>query len=105
MPESFFNKAADQRPVTLLKKSLWQGCFPVNFVKCQRTPFSQNSSGRQLLDLTLLYLHDLFLIILIILIILMILIILKLTQPMESFWCLKSRLVSKREDDLPWRYI
>ena len=89
MPESFFNKAADQRPVTLLKKSLWQGCFPVNFVKCQRTSFSQDSSGRHLLDLTLLYLHDLFLIILTILIILIILIILKLTSQWSRFCVLK----------------
>ena len=27
------------RPVTLLKKRLWQGCFPVNFVKFLGTPF------------------------------------------------------------------
>ena len=33
MPESLFNKAA------LLKKTLWHGCFPVNFAKFLRTPF------------------------------------------------------------------
>ena len=26
-------------PATLLKKSLWHGCFPVNFAKYLRTPF------------------------------------------------------------------
>ena len=39
----FFNK-----PSTLLKKSLWHRCFPVNFVKFLRTPFLQNTSGRLL---------------------------------------------------------
>ena len=29
----FFNKVADLRPTTLLKKRLWHRCFPVNFVK------------------------------------------------------------------------
>ena len=27
------------RPATLLKKSLWHKCFPVNFTKFLRTPF------------------------------------------------------------------
>ena len=36
-------------PVTLLKKSLWHRCFPVNFAKFLRTSFSQNTSGRRLL--------------------------------------------------------
>ena len=35
----FFKKVAS-RPVTLLKKRLWHRCFPVNFVKFLRTPFS-----------------------------------------------------------------
>ena len=35
----FFIKAAGLRPATLLKKRLWHGCFPVNFVKFLRTPF------------------------------------------------------------------
>ena len=35
---------------TLLKKKLWHRCFPVNFVKFPWTPFSQNTSGRLLLD-------------------------------------------------------
>ena len=39
------------RPATLLKKRLWHRCFPVNFAKCLRTPFLQNSSGRLLLRL------------------------------------------------------
>ena len=33
-------------PVTLLKKSLWHRCFPVNFAKFLRTKFLQNTSGR-----------------------------------------------------------
>ena len=36
---SYFNKFAGLRPATLLKKSLWQRCFPLNFVKFLRTPF------------------------------------------------------------------
>ena len=35
---------------TLLKKRLWRRCFPVNFAKFLRTPFSQNTSGRLLLS-------------------------------------------------------
>ena len=35
----FFNKAAGLRPATLLKKTLWHRCFPVNFVKFLRTTF------------------------------------------------------------------
>ena len=34
---------------TLLKKSLWHKCFPVNFAKFLRTPFLQNTYGRLLL--------------------------------------------------------
>ena len=45
----FFNKVAGLKPATLLKKRLWHWCFPVNFVKFLRTPFSQNTSWRQLL--------------------------------------------------------
>ena len=33
----FFNKVARLRTATLLKKRLWQRCFPVNFVKFLRT--------------------------------------------------------------------
>ena len=33
-----------------LCQSLWHRCFRVNFVKCLRTTFLQNTSGRLLLD-------------------------------------------------------
>ena len=46
----FFNKVAGPEPATLLKKRLWHRCFPVNFAKFLGTPFSQNTSGRLLLD-------------------------------------------------------
>ena len=46
----FFNKVAGPRPATLLKKSLWHRCFPINFAKFLRTPFLQNTSGRLLLS-------------------------------------------------------
>ena len=46
----FFNKVAGPEPATLLKKRLRHRCFPVNFAKFLRTPFSQNTSGRLLLD-------------------------------------------------------
>ena len=45
----FLNKAAVLTPARLLKKRLWDRCFPVNFAKCLRTPFSQSNSGRLLL--------------------------------------------------------
>ena len=34
-----FNKVADLRPATLLKKRLYHRCFPVNFAKFLRTLF------------------------------------------------------------------
>ena len=37
------------RPATLLKKRLWHGCFPVNFVNFLKTPFLQNKSWQLLL--------------------------------------------------------
>ena len=40
------------RPATLLKKTLWQRCFPVNVPKILRAPFPQNTSRRLLLFLT-----------------------------------------------------
>ena len=46
----FFNKVADLRPATLLKKRLWYTCFPVNFAKFLRTTFLQNASGQLLLS-------------------------------------------------------
>ena len=46
----FFNKVADLRPATLLKKKkLLHRCFPVNFAKFLRTLFLQNTSERLLL--------------------------------------------------------
>ena len=45
----FFNKVAGLKPAALLRKRLWRRCFPVNFVKFQRTSFLQNTSGRLLL--------------------------------------------------------
>ena len=36
----FFDKVASFRPATLLKRRLCYWCFPVNFVKFLRTPFS-----------------------------------------------------------------
>ena len=36
---TFFNKVADLRPATLLKKRFWHRCFPLNFAKYLRTPF------------------------------------------------------------------
>ena len=50
MPESLFNKVVGLMPATLLKKRLWHSCFLVHVVKFLRTPFSQNTSGRLLLD-------------------------------------------------------
>ena len=47
----FFNKTAGLRPATLLKKSLWHRCSPVNSANFLTTPFSQNTSGRLLLDM------------------------------------------------------
>ena len=47
----FSNKVAGLRPATLFKKRLWHRCFPVNFAKFLRIPFSQNTSGRLLLIL------------------------------------------------------
>ena len=41
----FFNKVADIRPATLLKKRLWHRCFPVSFAKFLKTLFLQNTSG------------------------------------------------------------
>ena len=45
----FFNIVAGLRPATLLEKSLWHRCFPVNFTKFLRTLFLQNNSGQLLL--------------------------------------------------------
>ena len=42
---SFFNEVAGLRPVTLLKKILWDMCFLVNFAKFVWTPSCPNTSG------------------------------------------------------------
>ena len=41
------------KPATLLNKRLWHRCFTVNFAKFLRTPVLRNTSGRQLLNLSL----------------------------------------------------
>ena len=46
----FFNKVASLRPATLFKKRLWQRCFPLNFVKFQKTPFLQKTSEKLVLN-------------------------------------------------------
>ena len=46
----FFNKVAGVMTATLFKNRLWHRRFPVNFAKFLRTPFLQNTSGRQLLE-------------------------------------------------------
>ena len=53
----FFNKVAGLRAAALLKKSLWHRCFPVNFAKFLRTPFLQNTSGRLLSNVKVLYIQ------------------------------------------------
>ena len=49
----FFNKVAELRPATLLKKRLWHRCFPVNFAKFLRT--SSFTEHLLLYNLHLLY--------------------------------------------------
>ena len=41
-----------------IKKGVWHGCFPMNFAKVLRTPFSQNLSGRLLLRVSEVYLRN-----------------------------------------------
>ena len=36
-------------PANFIKKKLWHRCFPLNFAKFLRTPFSQNTNERLLL--------------------------------------------------------
>ena len=45
---SLFNKVAGLRLKVILKKRVWDSCFPVSFVKVLRTPFVQNIFGRLL---------------------------------------------------------
>ena len=49
----FFIKVAGLSPVTLIKKSLWHRCFPVNFAKFLGSPFLQNSSEQETVKLDL----------------------------------------------------
>ena len=44
----FFDKVAVLRLASLLRKRFWRRCFPVNFEKCLRTPFLQNTTARLL---------------------------------------------------------
>ena len=53
----FFDKVADLTPATLLKKSLWHSCFPLNFAKFLKTSFFQNTSGQLLLTVNILVTH------------------------------------------------
>ena len=46
----FFNKVADLRSATLLKKRFWYRCLPVNFAKFLRTPFLKEHLRWLLLD-------------------------------------------------------
>ena len=48
----FFNKVAGLWPATLLKKRIWQRCFPVGFEKFLRTPFLQNTFSTEHLWVT-----------------------------------------------------
>ena len=47
--QGLFLKAADLRPVTLLKKSLWHRCFPADFAKFLRATFFTEQIHRLLL--------------------------------------------------------
>ena len=49
----FLNKVA-----TLLKKKLCNRCFPVNFVKFLRTPFSQSTFGRLILKVVSILMYS-----------------------------------------------
>ena len=42
----------------LLKKRLWQRCFPVNFAKFLRKPCLQNTSGRMLLNTAIIVINS-----------------------------------------------
>ena len=50
----FFNKVAGLRSETLLKKRLWQRCFPVNFAKFVRRTFLTERVGWLLLILEMI---------------------------------------------------
>ena len=58
----FSNEVAGLRSATLLKKRLWHSCFPVNFTKFLKTPFSEHlwtaaSTSRKLLFKFLIKTH------------------------------------------------
>ena len=48
----FLNKVVGLRPAALLRRSLWDRCFPVNFAKFLRRSLLQNNSVRLLLPNT-----------------------------------------------------
>ena len=56
-----FSKGAGLRPATLLKKSLWHTCFPVNLVKFLRSPFFIEHPWWLLLNLKLQNCNSVFL--------------------------------------------
>ena len=47
LPEFLFKVGLSPSKKIILKKRPWHRCFPVNFAKFLRTPFLQNTSGRQ----------------------------------------------------------
>ena len=49
MPESLLKWSCRTQACNFIKKRLWHGCFPENFVKFLTTPSLQNTSGRLLL--------------------------------------------------------
>ena len=53
----FVNKVAGLKPATILKKSFWHSCFPVNFVKLLRTTFFKEHFRWLLLTVQNMLLH------------------------------------------------
>ena len=45
----------NNRPAILWKKRLRHSCFPLNYAKCLKAPFLQNTSGRLLLGIAIIY--------------------------------------------------
>ena len=58
MPESLFNEVAGLRPAILLKRRLWQRCFPVNFANFLRIPFLTEHLRWLLLKLLISFLNS-----------------------------------------------
>ena len=54
-----FNKVADLRSATLLRKKLWHRCFPVNFAKFTKMPFLRKHLWWLLLTSVLASFHPL----------------------------------------------